>query len=173
MAGGEWLLAAAPLVWLLAVIVQESRRWRPLRRPPDWQAAEARAEALLREVLGPAGYAAWHRDGYLCVPSGLYPGRHYRVYRPPRLVEVYEQGQRVAALCLQPTGYLPPSDRVLLHKLLLEGDEAQYLRVARASRPGRLEFPPRPRGPGRAQRVIDLRRAAPEAACATAPERLY
>lgn len=172
MAGAEWLLVVAPLVWLLAVVAQQSRRWWGLRRPADWRAAEARAEALLRELLGAEEYAALQRDGYLRVASRLYPGRHYRIYRPPRLVEVYERGQRVAALCVQPTRYLPPADRLVLHKLLLEGDEAHYLRVARASRPGRLEFPPRPHGLRRPARVIDLRGKG-AAGCTTAPERLY
>ncbi|MBX5490625.1 MAG: hypothetical protein IRZ14_05660 [Chloroflexi bacterium] len=175
--GAEWLLVAAPLLWLVAVCVQETHRWLALRRPADWLAAEAQAEALLHELLGAAEYQALAARGYLCIPSRLYPERHYRVYRPPRLVEMYERGQRVAALCLQPTRYLPSGDRVLLHKLLLEGDEARYLRIARVSRPGRLEFPPRPRGPllptAPAPATGGVSAARNEAGCAPVVQRLY
>jgi hypothetical protein len=144
MVPSDWLLLALPLVWQGIVTWQQWRRWRALRPPRDRAAAEARAEALLSEVLDPADYQALRALGYLELPSRLYPGRRYRIHRQPRPVEVYERGRRTLALCVQPTIYLPPSDRVLMHKLLLDADEARYLRTANVSRLGRLEFPPRP-----------------------------
>lgn len=154
MLGAEWLLVAAPLVWLGAVTAQQTRRWLRLRRPADWQAAEARAQALLRDTLSPAEQRALASVGYLDIPSKLVAGRHYRLYRQPRTVEVYERGRRVQALCVQPTSYLPPSDRLLLQKLMLEADEARYLRLANVFRYRRLEFPP---GAASAARVTSVR----------------
>src|SRR5689334_1438543 len=140
----DWWLVMLPLVWQGVVTWQQWRRWQAQRPPADRDAAEARAEALLVEVLTPAEYAGLQTAGYLELPSGLYAGRQYRIYRRPRPVEVYERGQRAFTLCLQPTGYLPAGDHVLLHKVLLEGDEARYLRTANVTRLGRLEFPRRP-----------------------------
>ena len=153
----EWLLIAAPLVWLAVVIGQQTRRWLATRRPADWEEGERRAQLLLRETLTVEEQAALAERGYLDLPSRQYPQRYYRVYRQPRLVEVYDRGRRSQALCIQPTSYLPPSDRLLLHKLLLEADEARYLRLANVSRYGRLEFPPRvvPANPAPTVRVIE------------------
>ena len=92
--------------------------------------AEARAEALLRELLSEAEYRQLARDGYLEVPSPAHPGRTYRVPRGGGRVRVYEGGRPVMALCVQPAAPLPGGDVVLLHKLLIEGDEPAYLRVA-------------------------------------------
>jgi hypothetical protein len=143
MVGPEWLLVALPLVWQGVVTWQQWRRWRAQRPPPDLAAAEARAELLLSEVLTPAEYTMLQTLGYLELPSRLYPGRYYRIYRRPRPVEVYQRGQAALALCVQPTTYLPSGDRVLMHKVLLEGDEARYLRTANVTRLGRLDFPAR------------------------------
>ena len=152
MIAPEWALVALPLIWQGVVTWQQWRRWRAQRPPHDRAAADARAEALLSELLAPDEYAALQTRGYLELSSHLYASRRYRIYRQPRPVEVYEGGRLRMALCVQPTSYLPPGDRVLMHKVLLEGDEARYLRTANVTRLGRLDFPVRPRGylsPGR------------------------
>ena len=98
--------------------------------------AEERAETLLRELLSEAEYRQLARDGYLEVPSPAYPGRTYRVPRGWGQVQVFEGGRPLMALCVQPAAPLPVGDLVLLHKLLIEGDEAAYLRVANRFAPG-------------------------------------
>jgi hypothetical protein len=45
-------------------------------------------------------------------------------------VAVAEGGVDVALLCIAPVDWLPPSDVVLAHKLMIEGDEQEYLRRA-------------------------------------------
>ncbi|HWP29707.1 MAG TPA: hypothetical protein VFB73_06780 [Chloroflexota bacterium] len=149
MSGPEWVLVLLPLLWLGLATWQQCQDWRARRPPRDRAEPEARAEALLRELLPAADYEALRTRGYLEVPSRLYPGRRYRIYRRPRPVEVYERGRLTQALCVQPTVYLPSGDRVLMHKVLLEGDEARYLRTANVARFERLDFPTRPwRRPG-------------------------
>jgi hypothetical protein len=100
--------------------------------PPE---AEARAEALLRDLLTEDERRRLERDGYLGVPSPSRPGRTYRVPRRRGQVRVYEGPTLVMTLCVGPVGWLPDGDLVLLHKLMIEGDEAEYLRAPTASRP--------------------------------------
>src|SRR2546422_3291520 len=54
-----------------------------------------------------------------------------RVYRIPGaggLVKVYERGCAVMELCLQPAEPLPDGDVVVMHKLVIEANEQEYLR---------------------------------------------
>ncbi|HEX6739883.1 MAG TPA: hypothetical protein VF310_16515 [Vicinamibacteria bacterium] len=99
-------------------------------RPGDALRASQRADALLREVLGAAEFQQLVRREYLDVPSPTTAGRIYRIpYRAGR-VEVIDQRRSTSWLCLVPTCWLPSADMVLIHKLLIEGDESRYLRVA-------------------------------------------
>ena len=98
-------------------------------RQGDRRAAEGRAGALLEDLLTEDEHHQLQRCGYLGVPSPSRPGRTYRVPRRG-LVRVYEGGALVMTLCVGPVGWLPDGDVVLLHKLMIEGDEAEYLRVA-------------------------------------------
>jgi hypothetical protein len=139
--GLEWVLIVLPIAWLALVTAQQCARWRAVRRPADWQEGERRALSLLRELLSADEYASLEARGYLELPSRLHSRRRYRIYWRPRPVEVYEGARRVQALCLVPTSYLPPSDRVILHKVLLEGDERRYLRQANTAHLRRLHFP--------------------------------
>ncbi len=95
---------------------------------------ERRAQDLLREVLGEEQHQALQILGYLEVRSRLVQGRVYRIWQPG-LVEVHEQGRFCGRLCLQPVVALPNSDVILLHKVLLEGDEEGYLRTANVLKP--------------------------------------
>lgn len=90
-----------------------------------------RAEALLREFLNEREYQQLRQRGYVDVAS---PSDAQRIYRIPRyvgLVRVYERGWAVRDLCLQPVEPLPSGDVVVMHKLLIQGDEQEYLARAR------------------------------------------
>lgn len=103
--------------------------WRQRR------AVAARAEALLGRVLSPAERAQLGRDGFLEVPSPSVRGRRYRIPRRGSPVAVLEPSGRVMYLCLQPDTPVAPDELVVVHKLLLEGAEADYWQ--RANRVGR------------------------------------
>jgi hypothetical protein len=93
-------------------------------------AAQARAEELLRGVIGPEAFAEFCRRGYLEVQSPTLGNRVYRVPHVRGQVEVFEDGQLVMKLCVVPTRPLPDGDVVLMHKLMIEGNEDHYLKVA-------------------------------------------
>ncbi|HET8629883.1 MAG TPA: hypothetical protein VFL91_20880 [Thermomicrobiales bacterium] len=128
------LSAGGVALWALPVLVLW---WREARRGPrptraQRRAARARAARTLAALLTAEERAQLRRRGYLAVPSRAVPGRVYRIPRGGDRVEVYEGGRHVATLCVEPAAPLPAPERVLLHKLLLEGDERAYLRAARA-----------------------------------------
>lgn len=92
--------------------------------------AEKKAEELLREMLTPMEFMDMCRRGYLEVHSPTY---HRRVYRVPRYqgrVGVFEGEKLLMELCVQPIRRMPTADVVLMHKLMIEGNEAEYLRIA-------------------------------------------
>jgi len=92
--------------------------------------SEQRAEVLLRDVLTSSQYHQLRRRGYIDVPS---PTRTSRVYRIPRSrdqVRVYEDGRLIERLCVQSIEPMPSGDIVVMHKLMIEGNEADYLRIA-------------------------------------------
>lgn len=105
--------------------------------------AGERAEALAGRVLSEADRAQLRREGFLEVPSQLVRGRRYRIPSGGSPVAVLEPDGRVGYLCLQPESDVPRAELVVIHKLLLEGAEADYWQ--RANRVGR----PMGRGPGR------------------------
>jgi hypothetical protein len=88
--------------------------------------AERRAEALVREFLTADDLSMLHYEGYLTVPSGGTPGRVYRIPARPGAVIVVDDGAPVVQLCLVPVRAIPEPERILAHKLLLEGAEADY-----------------------------------------------
>ncbi|MEI7554598.1 hypothetical protein [Candidatus Chlorohelix sp.] len=94
------------------------------------QEAEQRAEQLLKTLLPSEQYNHLVRKGYLEVQSGMYPYRTYRIPRHRGSVEVYEMGRLVMSLCVQPTEVIPDADVVVMHKLMIEGNEREYLRRA-------------------------------------------
>jgi len=99
------------------------------------RAAARRAEALLRRCLSEAEQAQLRRDGFLEICSPSVGGRRYRIPRRGSPVAVLEPSGRVLYLCLQPETPVAPDELVLVHKLLLEGAEADYWQ--RANRVGR------------------------------------
>ena len=104
-------------------------------RRPDWREAQERAEALLRELLTEDEYRQLNRRGYLEIPSPSRPRRIYRVPRHQGQVNVCEGGVPIMALCVQSVEPIPDGDAVLMHKLMIEGNEAEYLRIANRFEP--------------------------------------
>jgi hypothetical protein len=96
------------------------------RRP----AVERRAEALLAEYLTDAEWEQLTSRGYLEVPSKVTPHRTYRIPRHGGRPLVYEWGLPVCQLCVGPLEPLPRADLVLLHLVMIRGDEASYLATA-------------------------------------------
>jgi hypothetical protein len=97
--------------------------------------ADARADALLREIVTPAEYRRIEDTGYLEVHSQVSLSRLYRIPAHGGLVGMYEDGELVAGLCIQPATRLPGPDLVAMHKLMIEGNEEEYLRTANHLRP--------------------------------------
>jgi hypothetical protein len=93
-------------------------------------ASEQRAEVLLRDLLNQSQLHQLRRRGYLDVPS---PSRANRTYRIPRSRDqgrVYEDGRLIERLCVQAVEPVPTGDVVVMHKLMIEGNEDEYLRLA-------------------------------------------
>jgi hypothetical protein len=136
--GFEFLLLSAVVVLLLALIGVLAPPQRLLRRfgvpvgptGEERLLAEERACALLRQQLGEEDFALLLRRGYLEIPSPSLPDRLYRIPYTQGMVEVIEDGLATMRLCIVPTRWIPDCDLVLMHKLLIEGDEVRYLRVA-------------------------------------------
>jgi hypothetical protein len=91
-----------------------------------------RAEDLLRDVLDEHEYAQLRKRGYLDVASPGHPQRVYRIPRAPDRVCVFEGGRARWELCIQPIEPIPSADIVAMHKLMIQGNEEEYL--ARANR---------------------------------------
>jgi len=106
-----------------------------LRTRPEWLEAERRADQLLREMVAPEQYQRLVQLGYLEVPSRLVPNRVYRIPYSPGRVRVYEDNRPVVELCVQPRETMPDSDLVVMHKLMIEGNEEEYLRIANRFEP--------------------------------------
>lgn len=98
--------------------------------------AEKRAESLLLEMLGPEQARGLDQRGYLEIASPNRPNRIYRVPRGRGMVSVYEDGRAVMSLCVQPVEWIPGADVVLMHKLMIEGNEEDYLKIANQFEPG-------------------------------------
>jgi hypothetical protein len=127
-------LVAAFLIASLAIglVIHLANAGGTWSRTPSvtWREAQERAEALLREVLTVAEYDQLDERGYLDVPSPSDPTRSYRVPRRGGRVAIVEDGVEVESLCVAPVESVPPGDVILIHKLMIEGDEQEYLRRA-------------------------------------------
>jgi hypothetical protein len=118
----DWVIIATALVAILWLIVQPYLR--------GWSRAERRAADLLRDLLTPEQLRQLLWQGYLEIPSPTAPQRIYRVPRGKGFVQVIENGRATMRLCLQPVENLPDADIVVLHKLMIEGNEELYLQKA-------------------------------------------
>lgn len=92
--------------------------------------AEGRAEEMLRALLGEDQFTQFTRRGYLEVRSPTFPSRVYLVPERQGPVTVCEQGRPIMRLCVQCVERVPDYDTVAMHKLMIEGNEREYLRVA-------------------------------------------
>ena len=133
-----WLLLIAALVVCLAWWAWALRRGDSSRWPGGGFNASQRADALLSQILGTEEFQLLMERGYLDVPSPSVAGRIYRIPFRPGRVGIIEGGVAVAKLCVVTSQNLPSSDIVLTHKLLIEGDEARYLRTANLFGTGRM-----------------------------------
>jgi hypothetical protein len=93
-------------------------------------ASEQRAEVLLRDLLNQSQLHQLRRRGYLDVPSPSRANRTYRIPRSRDQVRVYEGGRLIERLCVQAVEPVPTGDVVVMHKLMIEGNEDEYLRLA-------------------------------------------
>jgi len=131
----------------LALITCLMLSWKRLRRSQkrvDEQAAHERAEALLGQILSAEELKHLGERGYLDIPSPSVTERSYRVPRRPGRVGVVEKGIEIAFLCVAPVESMPPADVLLTHKLMIEGNEQEYLRRANHYL---LRMPPRAPAP--------------------------
>jgi hypothetical protein len=92
--------------------------------------AERRAERLLRDVLTEGEFAQFMRRGYLEVRSPTFPSRSYLIPERQGPVTVCDYGRPVMRLCVQCVDRVPDFDTVAMHKLMIEGNEQEYLRIA-------------------------------------------
>ncbi|MBI3972772.1 MAG: hypothetical protein HY332_15965 [Chloroflexi bacterium] len=92
--------------------------------------AERRAELLLRDLLGDASFYHFLRRGYLEVRSLNFPNRTYLIPERQGPVTVCDRGRPVMRLCVQCVERVPEYDTVVMHKLMIEGNEQEYLRIA-------------------------------------------
>lgn len=92
--------------------------------------AERRAEEMLRALLGDDQFTQLTRRGYLEVRSPTFPSRVYLIPERQGPVTVCEQGRPIMRLCVQCVERVPDYDTVAMHKLMIEGNEREYLRVA-------------------------------------------
>jgi hypothetical protein len=99
--------------------IQEARRVRA--------EGNLRAEELLRSCLTEVQQSQLQRHGWFEVTAAS--GRAYRVYRG-YAGNVISEGQR---FCIHGSPDLPDADQMLGQKLLIETDEATFLRIANAS----------------------------------------
>ena len=120
------LMMLLPSLLLIALVAYNALP--PVAR--SWREAEEKADQLVRSVLTEDEYARLRRDGYLDVPSPSLPDRIYRVPAGIGTVMVLERGRCVARLCAYSTVPIPERETVLVHKLMIEGNEPGYLSAA-------------------------------------------
>jgi hypothetical protein len=133
LAGTLFLAALALLglsLWLYQVCTRLDLRAICLARQSARQAADERAKNLLRAQVSVCQQQQLLTDGYLEVPSQLYPGRVYRIPAQPGRVAVYEAGRQIAQLCVVACDPVPHADLILAQKWLIEADEQAYLALA-------------------------------------------
>ncbi|MBW3625130.1 MAG: hypothetical protein KY468_17170 [Armatimonadetes bacterium] len=123
-----------PVISVLLMIVLFAILWQvgsaPFYRRTQREEAERKAEELLQSQLSPDEYHQLITQGYLRVQSPAVPNRTYLIPRFRGLVRMYEQGRQVKRLCVGPVDQVPDADVVLMHKLMIEGNEEEYLETA-------------------------------------------
>jgi hypothetical protein len=131
---GIWLLFLLLAVYYLSQSPDGMGRLR--ESVSEHLSAESRAKALLREILSDMQYQQLMKCGYLEVLSPTIDERVYRIPGSGGLVKVFERGCPVMELCLQPAEPLPDGDVIVMHKLMIEANEEEYLSKANHFAPG-------------------------------------
>lgn len=114
-------------------VMREYRAAEELRRKTT-EEADRRAKKLLIENISPAQRRSLTEKGYFDVPV---KGKTYRIRwgSHGNVSLVHRAGtreeQEAVSYCIQPPG-VPAGDAMLAQKLMLETDEASFLRIANA-----------------------------------------
>jgi hypothetical protein len=125
-----WLL---PALWAVVSHIQRRRSRFPGSVPLSERVlAEVRSREMLCDLLDEREYQQLMQHGYLDVASPSYEERIYRIPGSAGWICVYEQGRALVNLCVQPVISLPTYDVIVLHKLMIEGNEQAYLARANA-----------------------------------------
>ncbi len=84
-------------------------------------------------MLDPEQRAQFRKERYFEVITG---GRRYRVKHgwAGNVFRLNEQGQETDRFCIHPTREIPVADNLVSQKLLLEANEAEFLRIANRTR---------------------------------------
>ncbi|HKT37810.1 MAG TPA: hypothetical protein VJR48_05520 [Ktedonobacterales bacterium] len=122
-----WLL---PILWACAHHLRRRSQRTGAMLPGERSRAEERSHALLRDLLDEREYQQLMECGYLDVASPSDKERVYRIPGSAGWVCVYERGRARMHLCVQPVVPLPTNDVIVLHKLMIEGNEEAYLERA-------------------------------------------
>jgi hypothetical protein len=137
-----FLFLWAVLVLVLAAIARLAvKTFARSDDDPDVRTANARAKELLQGLLDDEEYEQLTKLGHLDVASPSYARRIYRIPLEDGMVRVYESGKEMLRLCIQPIHSLPRYDVIAMHKLMIEGNEQEYLSRANW-------FPPLSPSPG-------------------------
>lgn len=100
----------------------------------DYHAARRRAEEVARLTLGDDLWRRLRRNGFLDVPSNMYPGITYRLRVGKRIEVRCGPGVRspwpYAYLCINPTYPLPEAEFFAHLYLYVRDNEEEILRVA-------------------------------------------
>jgi hypothetical protein len=129
------------LYLLLGVLALALIAWRLLRLGLSVgtnQAAERRAEQLLRQHVTAQQYQQLQEEGYIELPSRLHPNHVYRLFRRRQRIQLFavsreeeiEVRRKLAELCVVARDQVPDADLFLAHKWMLEADERTYLAIA-------------------------------------------
>ncbi len=97
--------------------------------------AEERARRLLVRLLNVEEQEQLQRWAFLEIPSRTVLGRVYQIPMRRGQVQIYDHGRHTGGLCIEATRWVPDSDLILMHKLMIEANEEEYLRTANLFQP--------------------------------------
>ncbi len=91
--------------------------------------ADKRAEQLLLAHLSPEQQRDWRRAQYFEL---ITKGGRYRLYKgwAGNVALIGENGAEISRYCIHPREVIPEADNLLAQKLMLELEEAEFLRIA-------------------------------------------
>jgi hypothetical protein len=92
-----------------------------------WYTAQRRAAALLCRHLSLEDRAELKRFGALTIPSRHWPERTYQIRAQTGRVLVRQAGVSTMELCIRSEQELPGDEHLLVHKLMIQAAEDEYL----------------------------------------------